>query len=88
MTLTDEQTKQIRQAGALHYSDKRLAVLLQMPVEQVVKQLADTESAMAKAYNEGMIQAAYVIESKVFEKARAGEIAAIELYYQIISRED
>lgn len=65
--------------GMLRYPPSKMANILDIDDEKAFfKELDDPESSLAKAYQKGIDKADYLIDSKLFDLAKTGDIKAIE----------
>jgi hypothetical protein len=87
MNYTEQQLETAKNCGILGYSYVRTAVLVdENNIQQVVDDLKDADTDISNAHAAGAIKAQYVIDQKLFELARTGDLKAIELYNEMRER--
>ncbi len=64
--------------GAFGYDAERVSSILQLPHSEVCKLMSDKKSEFYLLYDKGRIMAEYVIDQKLYEMAKAGDIKALE----------
>lgn len=82
MKITDELTRKVTGMGMLKYPPSKMANVLDLSPEDEVefcRQLDDTSSDLSRAYQKGIDKADYLVDSKLFELAKTGDIKSIEL---------
>ena len=78
--MNEQEKEMLINCGALGYSHERVASLFGWDEIKTQKELADQNSEKAKMYKIGEVQAEYVIDLKIFELAKGGDLKALELY--------
>ena len=78
MKIKKEQEEQIINFGALDYDSRIIASLLGLDEEEVEAYLNNKESEFSKLFQRGKDMADYVIDLKLFEMAKSGDIKALE----------
>jgi hypothetical protein len=76
--ITEKQKEMIINFGAFHYEINKMAVILGMDEKEVAKMLKNKTSLFFKLYQEGKIKADYLIDKKLFELSKAGDLKALE----------
>jgi len=64
--------------GAFAYSPEQIAMILQEDLKQVKADLADPNSDLHKLYNHGQATAKYMIDKKLFDQAKNGDLKSLE----------
>jgi hypothetical protein len=82
MKLTEEQEKQIINFGAFEYSSEKMANILMFNLIDIVKEMKDKNSTFFKLYQKGKDTSDYVIDLKLFELGKSGDVKAIEKFEQ------
>jgi len=78
MKITEEQEEQIINFGVFGYSNERMSCLLGIDENGIEEEMEDTSSEFCKLYVKGKIKADYVIDCKLFDMARSGDIKALD----------
>lgn len=73
-----ENEEMVINLGAIGYDAKLVAKLLDLPEKDVTKALSDEKSELFKLYDKGRIMAEYVIDIKLFELAKSGDLKALD----------
>lgn len=76
--LSKEEEEKIINFGAFGYKAPKIARLLGLDEKEVKKQLEDKSSQMFLLYQKGQDMAEYVIDLKLFEMAKSGDMKALE----------
>lgn len=80
---SEEILKQLSNLGALGYSCEKCINVLDIEDEKTFeKDFKNPASIVGKAYQKGVDKADYAIDSKLFQKAREGDLKALEKYEQ------
>ena len=81
MEYTEDFLKKMVQVGMLGYPLSKIINVLDVEdVEQFAKDFDDPQNKVAINYQKGIDKADFVIDSKLFEMAKGGDIKAIEKY--------
>jgi hypothetical protein len=83
MSYTEEFLNKMISVGTLGYSAQKIINVLDVAYEKEAEFLSDFEnpdSAIFKAYKKGLDKADYAIDMKLFEKARGGDLKALQKY--------
>ena len=83
MHYSEDFLKKIVGVGSLGYSVQKIINVLDVAdqdIDQFTKDFFDESSLIRKNYNKGMDIADYAIDQKLFEKAKAGDLKALEEY--------
>lgn len=79
--LTDREISLILNFGALHYTPEMIFLNLDgFTQEEVENELKNPNSMMSITYRKGQARAQFLIDSKLFELAKTGDLAALEKY--------
>lgn len=78
MKITKDQEEIIVNAGAFGYSPKKLASILGITESDIQTEMKKKDSQFNKLMQRGKDTADYVIDLKLFELAKSGDIKAIE----------
>lgn len=78
MEIKKEQEEQIINIGVFGYPASKIANILAFDVDEVEKELKDKYSKLNQLLSKGKDMADYVIDLKLFEMARTGDIKALE----------
>ena len=76
--LKKEDEPLIMDMGALRYSAKRIAELLDLPKEDVKSAMKDNQSELSKLLKKGKDHHAFLVDRKLLERAASGDLAAIK----------
>lgn len=77
--LTEEQSKMLKNMGSLGYLPKKISLIMPEFTETFLTlELKRADSPIKKVYEEGSNFADYLLDLKLFEMARAGDIKALE----------
>lgn len=75
-----ENTEIIINFGAFGYDAKKMSSILGVPEIEIVQELKNKDSEFAKLYQKGVDMSEYVIDMKIFNLAKQGDLAAIALF--------
>ena len=75
-----ESTGMIINFGALGYDAKKISSILDIPEIEILSELKNEDSEFAKLFQKGVDMSEYVIDMKIFELAKQGDLAAITLF--------
>lgn len=78
MEIKKEQEEQVVNMGAFDYDAGRVANMLDVDKIEVVKELKNKDSKLSKLIQKGKDMADYVIDLKLFEMAKTGDIKALD----------
>lgn len=78
MKIEKEQEEQIVNCGVFEYDAKKIASILGLDVEEVQKEIESKTSLLSQLLQKGRDMADYVIDLKLFEMAKSGDINALE----------
>lgn len=78
MEIKEEQEEQIVNFGAFDYDAKKIASILGLKKEAVEQELDDKDSQLSKLFQKGKDMADYVIDLKLFEMAKTGDMKALD----------
>ncbi len=78
MEITNEIEEQIINMGVFGYSASKIANILSFNVQEVENELADENSQLNRLLKKGRDLSDYVIDLKLFNMAKAGDIKALE----------
>ena len=78
MEIKKEQEEQIVNCGAFEYDSHKLASLLGFDQKEVEASMKDKTSKLFQLLKKGKDTADYVIDLKLFEMAKSGDIKALE----------
>lgn len=89
MNITKEQEEKIINFGVFGYSEKKIANILGVDVAEVSKDINNKNSDLFKLLEKGKDMSDYVIDLKLFEMAKSGDIKALDkLQHRKLLRED
>lgn len=81
MKYTAEQIKQMVHMGILGYSKEKCINILDIDNEKQFEiDFSNPQSEIHKAYKKGVDKADYAIDIKLFEKAKDGDLKALQKY--------
>lgn len=79
--IIDEETEEkIVTMGALGYPVTKMANVLGWPADDVAELIKDKNSQFAKLLERGSDMADYLLDKKLFEMAKAGDLKAMQKY--------
>jgi len=78
MTINKEQEEQIINCGVFGYNAKKIANILNFDLQDIQAQLEDNNSKISILLQKGVDMADYVIDLKLFEMAKTGDMKAME----------
>jgi predicted DNA-binding protein YlxM (UPF0122 family) len=78
MKLTEEQKDQVINFGAFDYSIEKIASILEIDEEIVKNQFKNESSELSVLFKKGKDRADYVLDLKLFNMAKAGDIKALD----------
>lgn len=87
MEIDKELKEKIINCGVFGYDEKKMANILDIDAAEIKKMLSNKKSEFYLLYEKGKDRADYVIDLKLFEMAKAGDLKALEkLEYRKINR--
>ena len=78
MKIVKEQEEQIINFGVFNYNAKKIASILGVDKKEIEQELKNQESEFSKLFQKGKDMADYVIDLKLFEMAKSGDIKALD----------
>ena len=78
MEIKKEQEEQVINFGVFDYDAKKIASILGFDKTEVSEELKNKESKLSLLLGKGKDMADYVIDLKLFEMAKTGDIKALE----------
>lgn len=78
MTINNEIEEQIINFGVFGYNAQKISNILNISIEVINKELSDEKSDFYRLYQKGKDIADYVIDLKLFEMAKSGDIKALD----------
>lgn len=88
METTTEFLSKITGMGTLGYDVQKIINILDIEDEEgFIKEFNDKKSLITKAYQKGVDKSDYIIDTKLFEMAKTGDMKAIEMYDKRKNRE-
>lgn len=75
-----ENPEMIANFGALGYDTKKMSSILGVPEIEILSELKNKDSEFAKLFQKGVDMSEYVIDMKIFNIAKQGDLAAITLF--------
>jgi len=78
MEIKKEQEEQVINFGVFDYDAKKIASILEFDKNEVSEELKNKESKLSLLLQKGKDMADYVIDLKLFEMAKTGDIKALE----------
>jgi len=78
MEIKKEQEEQVINFGVFDYDAKKIASILGFDKTEVSEELKNKESKLSLLFEKGKDMADYVIDLKLFEMAKTGDIKALE----------
>lgn len=78
MKIEKEQEEQIVNFGVFEYDAKKIASILGIDLKEVQSEIANKTSLLYQLLQKGRDMADYVIDLKLFEMAKSGDIKALE----------
>lgn len=77
MKIKKEQEEQIINFGAFNYPSKKIASILEIKKEEIDSEMKNKESALSKLLQKGVDMSDYVIDLKLFDLAKTGDLKAL-----------
>lgn len=78
MKLNQKQSVALLNMGAFDYDVHKMANILDVKSEDLEKEINNLNSEVSKLLKKGQDMADYVIDQKLFEMAKAGDIKALD----------
>jgi len=78
MKIEKEQEEQIVNFGVFEYDADKIASILGVDVKEVQQEIENKNSLLSRLLQKGLDMADYVIDLKLFEMAKSGDIKALE----------
>lgn len=78
MVILKENEEQIVNFGVFNYDARKMANILDVPQSEIEAELMDEDSEFSKLLQKGRDMSDYVIDLKLFEMAKAGDIKALD----------
>lgn len=75
-----ENAEMIVNFGALAYDTKKISSILGVPETEIIEELKNKDSEFSKLFQKGVDMSEYVIDLKIFDLAKQGDLAAITLF--------
>lgn len=75
-----ENAEMIVNFGALGYDVKKMSSILGVPEIEIITELKNKDSEFSKLFQKGADMSEYVIDLKIFELAKQGDLAAVTLF--------
>ena len=75
-----ENAEMIVNFGALGYDAKKMSSILGVPEIEIIEELKNKDSEFTKLFQKGVDMSEYVIDMKIFDLAKQGDLAAITLF--------
>lgn len=67
--------------GAIGYSEKKIASILEVSEKEISKEMS-YESEFKKLYQKGVDMSDYIIDLKLFEMSKSGDLKALDKFEQ------
>lgn len=80
MKIDKDQEEMIANFGALGYDAKKMSSILGVAESEIIEELKNEDSEFAKLFQKGVDMSEYVIDLKIFDLAKQGDMAAIKLF--------
>jgi len=84
--ITEQEQEKIINFGALYYDAEKMAIILEWPLKEVETLMKDEKSEFKKLYRKGAAVAEYLLNVKIFEMAKAGDLKAFDKYVGTLRR--
>ena len=78
MNINKDNEEMIVNFGALEYDAEKIASILGIDKKQVEEEFKNSESDLSRLFQKGKDMADYVIDLKLFEMAKSGDIKALD----------
>jgi len=80
MDFSAEQIHEIENLSGLNYSVRKIAMYLDIPVRELEKEYENLESKFRYHYERGQLLNQALIDNKLVENAKGGNITATQIY--------
>lgn len=78
--ITDQEKEKIINFGALYYDNENMSIILGWPQKEIDSLMKDEKSEYKQLYKKGSSVASYLLNVKIFEMAKSGDLKAFEAY--------
>lgn len=78
MIIAKEAEEQIVNFGVFEYDTLKMSNILDVSEHEIIKEMKNTSSDFYKLYQKGVDMADYVIDLKLFDMAKSGDIKALD----------
>ena len=78
MNIHKDNEEMIVNFGALEYDAEKISIILGEDIEEVKKEMKNKNSDLFKLLQKGKYLAEYLIDLKLFEMAKSGDIKALD----------
>ena len=78
MNINKDNEEMIVNFGALEYDAEKISIILGEDIEEVKKEMKNKNSDLFKLLQKGKYLAEYLIDLKLFEMAKSGDIKALD----------
>ena len=78
--LTEAEKEMIINLGAMAYDANTISQILLIDKNEIEKSILDASSEFGSLYNKGKLMGQYVIDLKLFEMTKAGDLNALSRY--------
>lgn len=78
MIISKEVEEQIVNFGVFEYDTLKISNILNIPEHEIIKEIKNPLSDFYKLYQKGIDMADYVIDLKLFDMAKSGDIKALD----------
>jgi len=79
MKISQEEYDQIESLSALNYSPEKIAIYLSFDKKEFMKEWKDATSLVRYHYDKGQLEVDVVINTKLLENAKSGNITAAQM---------
>jgi len=81
MEYSEEITNRLIQAGTLGYPLSKILSIIEVEDEaQFIKDFDNADSNVYKAYKKGLDKSEFLLDTKLFELAKSGDLTAIDMF--------
>lgn len=81
--ITEKEEEFIVNFGSLNYNEEQMSNILGWEKREITKLMKDKNSAFYKLYQKGINISKYLIDLKVFNMAKSGDMKAMHMYERI-----
>jgi hypothetical protein len=78
--LTDQEREKIINFGAFGYKSDIMSTILEIGISDIDELMKDTKSEFYLLYKKGEAISRYLLDVKIFDMAKSGDLKAIERY--------